>query len=334
MYLSARDIERMEGTEKVHFLNPNAVRVDKSLGDATGLRSIGVHLVTIQPGFRSAELHVHLYEDECIYILSGHGTAVLGDATVRLSPGDFIGCPARGVAHELINDGVEPLVCLVMGQRLDGDVVDFPRVGKRLYRHGGEWDLVDVGTVERPAQSVLPQAPIPVSMPVPVTGGATRVGEPGASTGAAFRLVPIGDGGRPLEAIPNLPREAANACQASADLYRLVGFVSPWIGYLAMVDGQCVGTCAFKAPPRANRAEIAYFTFPNYEGQGYATAMTRALMNIAFDAHPGILLVAHTPAEENAANAVLKKLGFHLAGRGHDADQGEVWEWTLQTAAS
>lgn len=332
MYLSAREIERLEGTEKVHFLNPNAVRVDKSLGDATGLRNIGVHLVTIQPGFRSAEQHTHLYEDEGIYVLSGHGTAVLGNETVRLSPGDFIGCPARGAPHEVINDGVEPLVCLVMGQRLDGDVVDFPRVGKRLYRHGGEWDLVDVGTVERP-QTILPQVPIPMSMPVPVSGSAARAGGI-AGAPSNFRLVAISSAGRPVESIANLPREAANACQASADLYRLVGFVSPWIGYLAMVEGQCVGTCAFKAPPRANRVEIAYFTFPSHEGHGYATEMTRELMNIAFDAHPGILLVAHTPAEENAANAVLKKLGFHLAGRGHDADQGEVWEWTLQTAAS
>lgn len=321
MYLSARDIEQLEGTEVVHFLNPNAVRLDKSLGDIAGLRHIGVHLVTVQPGFRSTELHAHLYEDECLYVLSGHGTAVLGTATVKLSPGDFLGFPAHGVAHEIINDGLEPLVCLVMGQRLDGDVIDFPRVGKRLYRHGGEWDLVDVVTVEKPDHGVAPQAPIPMPMPVPVTAGAPRpdVG------GQRVKLIPIGQDGRPLESIPNLPKEAANACQASADLYRLVGFVSPWIGYLAMDQGQCVGTCAFKAPPRNNRVEIAYFTFPNFEGHGHATEMARGLMNIAFDTHPGILLVAHTPAEENAANAVLKKLGFLLAGRGYDADQGEVW---------
>jgi uncharacterized cupin superfamily protein len=48
----------------------------------------------------------------------------------------------------MVNDGDEPLVCLVIGQRLAQDVGDYPRLGKRLYRNSGEWNLVDHTDIE------------------------------------------------------------------------------------------------------------------------------------------------------------------------------------------
>ncbi|MDD5037587.1 MAG: cupin domain-containing protein [Methylococcaceae bacterium] len=148
MYLSAEDIAAMEGVKKIHFLNPSAVRMDKSLGDVVGLESLGVHLITVEPGYRSTEFHFHHYEEECTYVLSGHGTAVIGDERHPIGAGDFIGSPINDVAHELINDGDEPLVCLIIAQRLDQDVTDYPRLGKRLYRNDGEWNLVDHSSIE------------------------------------------------------------------------------------------------------------------------------------------------------------------------------------------
>jgi uncharacterized cupin superfamily protein len=150
MYLSADAIAAMEGVRRVHYLNPEAVRINKALGDAVGLKNIGVHLIAVPPGHRSTEFHAHHYEEECIYVLSGGGMATVGEAIHRIGPGDFIGCPTNDVAHEMINDGAEPLVCLVIGQRLLQDITDYPRRGKRLYRHSGEWDLVDLAQVEHP----------------------------------------------------------------------------------------------------------------------------------------------------------------------------------------
>lgn len=149
MYLSAADIEEMEGVHKTHYLNPAAKRLNKSLGDELGLKSIGVHLISVDPGHQSTEYHVHRFEEECIYVLSGRGLAVLGEKLQPIGRGDFIGCPTNGVAHELVNDGDEPLVCLVMGQRLAHDVTDYPRLGKRLYRNAGEWNLVDHANIEQ-----------------------------------------------------------------------------------------------------------------------------------------------------------------------------------------
>jgi hypothetical protein len=40
--LKAVDIAEMEGKSRAHLLNPDAVRVSKSLGGATGLTDLGV----------------------------------------------------------------------------------------------------------------------------------------------------------------------------------------------------------------------------------------------------------------------------------------------------
>jgi uncharacterized cupin superfamily protein len=139
----------MEGVRRVHQLNPSAIRIDKSIADDVGLKNIGIHLITIAPGDKSTEFHAHKYEEEAIYVLSGHGTEVMGETTQKVGPGDFIGFPAGGVAHETVNDGTEPLVCLVIGQRLAQDVVDYPRKGKRLYRNSGQRDMIDIAQITK-----------------------------------------------------------------------------------------------------------------------------------------------------------------------------------------
>lgn len=148
MYLSANTIAEMVGQKKVHFLNENAARINKSLGDAVGLKNIGVHLITVQPGHFSTELHAHLFEEECIYVLSGHGTATMGAESHSIGPGDFIGYPLNGEAHCMEAEGPEPLVCLVVGQRLAQDVTDYPNRRKRLYRNNGEWDVVEYSNIQ------------------------------------------------------------------------------------------------------------------------------------------------------------------------------------------
>ena len=144
MLLSAATIAAMPEERRVHFVNPLAIRFNKSLGDAVGLKNLGVHLVRVAPGDYSTEFHAHHYEEECIYVLSGHGTATIGQSIHPIGPGDFLGFPCNAVAHELKNDGTEPLVYLVMGQRLVQEVAEYPRQGLRLFRHSGVRELVDV----------------------------------------------------------------------------------------------------------------------------------------------------------------------------------------------
>ena len=154
LILKAKDIEGMEGERRIHFLNPNADRMRKSLGDAVGLNNIGVHLVYVEPGKDTTEYHKHYYEEECIYVLSGEGTLVIEGEPFPFGKGDFVGFPANTAAHSLKNTGSKTLVCLVMGQRLEQDVADYPNQGKRLYRNSGEWNLVDLDTVVDPRSEV------------------------------------------------------------------------------------------------------------------------------------------------------------------------------------
>ena len=54
----------------------------------------------------------------------------------------------------------------------------------------------------------------------------------------------------------------------------------PWAGYLAEENGSLVGTCAFKAPPDSRGVEIAYFTFPQFEGRGVATKLIATVADL------------------------------------------------------
>ncbi len=151
-YLITReDIEAMEGLRKAHFLNPNAVRINKSLGDVAGLTGLGFHIIEVEPGHETTEFHRHHHEDECVYVLSGRATAIIGDEEHPVKAGDFIGYRKGGLAHAIVNSGDEVLRCIVVGQRLAHDVGDYPRLGKRLYRQAGlKPNLVDHEHIEEP----------------------------------------------------------------------------------------------------------------------------------------------------------------------------------------
>ncbi|VWM13940.1 hypothetical protein [Burkholderia lata] len=47
--LKAADVAAMEAEHSVHPLNENAVRLKRSLGDATGLTQLCFHLTTLMP---------------------------------------------------------------------------------------------------------------------------------------------------------------------------------------------------------------------------------------------------------------------------------------------
>jgi RimJ/RimL family protein N-acetyltransferase len=145
-----------------------------------------------------------------------------------------------------------------------------------------------------------------------------------------IRLIPIGADGSPAQAVAIVPAIAKEAMAATVSLYKRVGYVIPWIGYLALERDTVVGTCAFKSSPQAAHVEIAYFTFPGNEGRGIATAMAKALISLAHKTDPQVIVTAQTLPVENASNTVLRRLGFSFAGPVTSAEDGEVWEWHLQ----
>ena len=151
----AKEIAAMAGLAKTHFLNADARRVNRSLGDATGLTGFGFHVIEVEPGAWTTEHHVHHHEDECVYVLEGEGLLRLsteaGDEEHPIAAGDFIAHRKGGAAHSIRATGATPLRCIVVGERLPHDVADYPDKGKRIYRNRGlPWDLVDHAAIERP----------------------------------------------------------------------------------------------------------------------------------------------------------------------------------------
>jgi uncharacterized cupin superfamily protein len=147
--LKAAQIESMPEEARVHALDPGVIRHNRSLGDAVGLSSLGVHLVRLRPGHVSTVYHFHHQDEEWIYILSGRGIAEIGDETMEIGPGDFMGFVAGSVPHLLRNPNREILAYLVGGNRLPFDVCDYPRLRKRRYRIDGKSEFVDWDLLEK-----------------------------------------------------------------------------------------------------------------------------------------------------------------------------------------
>ncbi len=112
-------------------------------------------------------------------------------------------------------------------------------------------------------------------------------------------------------------------------LYERCPRSAPWISYL-MVDaesGQVVGVCSFVDAPADGTVEIAYYTFPPYEGAGYATAAALALAALAESSPLVETVMARTLMEPNASTRVLTKCGFALMGEVTVPEDGAVWQW-------
>ena len=128
-----------------------------------------------------------------------------------------------------------------------------------------------------------------------------------------------------------LPEVAMPVIGGTVQLYERRGYVEPWVGYLAIEGGKCVGTCGFTSPPVKDVAGIAYFTFPEFERRGIATRMVQRLISIAMECDPSVRIIAHTLTEENASNHILKKLGFLFAGTVDHPEDGQIWEWRYES---
>jgi [ribosomal protein S5]-alanine N-acetyltransferase len=142
-----------------------------------------------------------------------------------------------------------------------------------------------------------------------------------------LRLVEIQADGTIGENSLPLPAAICDVLPAMVRLYATEGYSPPWIGYLALEGSRCVGTCAFKSPPREGRVEIAYFTLPEFEGQGRGTEMARQLLQRARSADPRVQVIAQTLPMENASTSILRRLQFECVGTVEHPEDGPVWEW-------
>jgi RimJ/RimL family protein N-acetyltransferase len=111
----------------------------------------------------------------------------------------------------------------------------------------------------------------------------------------------------------------------------------PWSLGFAVVHRESravIGSAGFKgAPDAAGVVEVAYGIVPAFEGRGYATEATHALVAYAFRSGLVQRVRAHTLPTPNASTRVLTKCGFQRTGEVVDPDDGPVWRWERGEAA-
>jgi len=101
----------------------------------------------------------------------------------------------------------------------------------------------------------------------------------------------------------DLIREVA---EQNVGFMRTAGTPEEWGSYLAIDQSSrdVVGVCAYKGSPDAEAGvEIAYFTFPVFEKQGYGTASAAALVRQATESGRVRVIRAHTANAERVEPA-------------------------------
>lgn len=99
----------------------------KELG-STGKLSAG--LWELPPGKKSFPFHMHHVTEEALFVVSGSAKVRTPDGLTPIGAGDWLMFPPGAGAHQLINDGSEPMVYIAMGVTFGVDIVEYPDSGK------------------------------------------------------------------------------------------------------------------------------------------------------------------------------------------------------------
>ena len=97
---------------------------------ALGGEKLSAGMWELPPGKKSFPLHAHYVTEEALFVISGTAKVRTLEGLTPIGPGDFVSFPAGGPAHQLINDGAEPMVYLALGVSQGVDVVEYPDSGK------------------------------------------------------------------------------------------------------------------------------------------------------------------------------------------------------------
>ena len=139
----------------------------------------------------------------------------------------------------------------------------------------------------------------------------------------------------PLEPDSSNPMYQNENCQALITIYDEYypknGYQPPWTGYFIVKDNEVVGSCGFTKAPVDGVVEIAYWTFPENEGQGIGTFACGELIRLATETDPTVKITAKTAPDENASVSILKKYQFSNTGIVQDDEIGDAWMWERQS---
>ena len=125
-------------------------------------------------------------------------------------------------------------------------------------------------------------------------------------------------------------QECLDILKVYSDYYTEIGCVKPWIGYFILDENVVKGVCGFTAAPKDGTVEIAYHTFPAYEGNGVASMACALLLKIAASTGEKVIITAKTAPEHNISTRILRKHGFEQTKTVQDHEIGNAWLWELK----
>jgi uncharacterized cupin superfamily protein len=127
----------------------------RRFGPHAGNLQLGGQLLELLPGERSFPFHYHCANEETCYVISGRGTVRIGDARVAIRAGDWIAHPVGpDGAHQMINDGDEPLVYLCISTQHKCEVVGYPDSKKVAMAAGPSFAQAWVRQIHRAGESL------------------------------------------------------------------------------------------------------------------------------------------------------------------------------------
>ncbi len=89
-------------------------------------------------------------------------------------------------------------------------------------------------------------------------------------------------------------------------------------------DARAVGVCGLGGLPVDGSTVIGYSVYPAYEGLGYATEASHALVAWVLEQPGARRVVATIPVGHDGSIAVARKIGMSEVGRDTDEEVGEV----------
>lgn len=97
---------------------------------ALGGQNLGCGLWELPPGKKSFPFHMHHVTEEALFVISGTAKVRTPEGLATIGPGDYVSFPPGDCAHQLINDGSEPMVYLGLSVSKGVDVVEYPDSNK------------------------------------------------------------------------------------------------------------------------------------------------------------------------------------------------------------
>lgn len=154
----------------------------RRLGAAAGARDVGLSRYVVPAGRRPMPLHVHVDEEEIVFVLAGFGCSWQDGALHEIRAGDVVVHRPSKEAHTLVAGDGGPLDVLMFASGSPTRLTQLPRAGVAWL--GGRWlppDAPHPFDAEPPAPELPPLAPRPATIvalddvePVALARGAVR----------------------------------------------------------------------------------------------------------------------------------------------------------------